>query len=435
MASGKGLVIAAPSSGSGKTLVTLGLLRALARRGVTVCSAKAGPDYIDPRFHEAASGRPCVNLDCWAMRGELVASLVHHCSADTDIMLVEGVMGLFDGAAGGGGSTADVAAMLALPVLFVVDAPRQGQSVAALVKGFADFRDDCRIAGVVFNRVASETHAALLSEAVVSLGIPVLGAVGENRDFIVPSRHLGLVQAGEHTELTTFLERAADLMEASLDLHGLMALAAKLGARNIETPALPPLGQRIATARDEAFEFMYPHLLDGWRKAGAEILPFSPLNDEAPDDRADTIFLPGGYPELHAGRLATNNTFLDGLRVAAQSNILVYGECGGFMVLGECLIDADGERHKMAGALPVTTRFARHSLKLGYRRLTQSNALPWPRRLRGHEFHYSTLERQGEADSLFEAEDSRGTRLGPMGLRRGNVMGSYAHVIDMEEAP
>lgn len=434
MAECNGLVIAAPSSGSGKTLVTLGLLRALAKSGTEVASAKAGPDYIDPRYHEAASGRSCVNLDCWAMRPDLVHALAAIAASGSKLLLIEGVMGLFDGATGGGGSTADLAALLGLPVVLVVDAPRQGQSVAALVKGFAEFRADCRIMGVILNRVASGTHATLLREAIAALNIPVLGAVPETGGLIVPSRHLGLVQASEHEGLTTFLDDAANLVKRSVDLDMLSRIAATVGGAGEAAP-LPPLGQHISVAQDEAFGFAYPHLLDGWRKSGAEVTPFSPLADQAPPAGADAIFLPGGYPELHAGKIAANGAFLDGLRTAARDGKLIYGECGGYMVLGDALVDADGTEHAMAGLLPVTTSFARRRLSLGYRMLTQSNALPWPRRLRGHEFHYSTLHAEGDADTLFEAMDSRGEPVGPMGLRRGNVMGSYAHVVDCEAAP
>lgn len=435
MADPRALVIAAPASGAGKTLVTLALLRALARRGKCIASAKAGPDYIDPRFHEAASGRACFNLDCWAMREDCLAGLARQCAGDSEIMLIEGVMGLFDGAAGGGGSTADLAAALGLPVILVVDARRQGRSAAALVKGFAEFERDCPITGVIFNRVASATHAAILSEAVQALDIPVLGAVPEDPEIAVPSRHLGLVQANEHSALEAFLDRAADLVERAVDLDALDRMAKPLAPEAAAVKNLPPLGQRIAVARDDAFSFSYPHLLIAWRDAGAQIMPFSPLGGDAPDNTADAIYLPGGYPELHAGQLAANSAFMDALGAAAERGALIYGECGGFMTLGDYLIDADGARHAMAGLLPLGTSFAERGLKLGYRRLRHSGALPWPSALRGHEFHYSTLHWQGEAGALFEAEDSKGAKLGAIGLRRGQVMGSYAHVIDMEETP
>lgn len=434
MAESRAIVIAAPASGCGKTLVTLGLLRAFARLGRGVASAKVGPDYIDPRFHEAASGRTCFNLDGWAMRPALIHALAAHAQGGSDLVIVEGVMGLFDGAATGQGSTADLAAMLGLPVILVVDANAQGQSVAALVKGFAEYQENCEVAGVVFNRVGSEVHAAILREAVAPLGVVALGAVPHDPGIQVPSRHLGLVQAGEQPELDGVLERAADLIARSLDLDALAGMARVLPAADARPAPIPPIGQRIAVAEDDAFTFSYPHVLADWKAAGAEIVPFSPLADAGPDANADAIFLPGGYPELHAARLAANSTFLDGLRQAGEGGALIYGECGGYMVLGDYLVDAEGTRHAMAGLLPVGTSFAERKLHLGYRRLSHDAPLPWPSALRGHEFHYSTLDWQGEGEPLFEAEDSRGAALAPMGLRRGRVMGSYAHVIDMEEA-
>lgn len=418
----KAIVVAAPSSGSGKTLVTLGLLRAFRNSGLRVASAKAGPDYIDPRFHEAATGRPCYNLDPWAMSAEQVAALAASLARGADLVIIEGVMGLFDGPRGARGSTADLAQMLDLPVLFTLDCRHQAQSAAALVHGFATYRAGLPLAGIILNRVASERHELLLREA---LGHQVLAALRNDEALAWPSRHLGLVQAQENSELEGFIEAAArrvhhpDLMASILDLAA--PLAAKPGR-----PALPPLAQSIAVARDEAFSFAYPHLLDGWQAAGATLSVFSPLADEAPDPAADAVYLPGGYPELHAGRLAANTHFMAGLRSHPG---LVYGECGGFMVLGENLIDSSGIPHAMAGLLPLSTSFASRKLHLGYRRLTPLTGFPWSAELNGHEFHYSTLTAEGAADRLFAARDAAGVELPPMGLRRGKVMGSYAHVI------
>ena len=433
MADPCGLIVAAPASGAGKTLAVLSIIGALGATGRRVASAKVGPDYIDPRFHTAATGAACVNLDPWAMRPDLIRALAARTSAGADLMLVEGVMGLFDGAEDGSGSTADLAALLGLPVVLVVDARRQAQSVAALVKGFAEFRADCRVAGVILNRVASLRHRGILEAALGAIGMPVLGALREDPELAVPSRHLGLVQADEHADLRAFLARAAARAAEDIDLERFCALAAPLPPPNARVKQLAPLGQRIAVASDRAFGFAYPHLLEGWSEAGAEIKPFSPLADEPPDAGADAVFLPGGYPELHAGRIAGNAAFLEGLRAAAERGALVYGECGGFMVLGEALIDAEGEAHGMAGLLPIETSFAKRKLHLGYRQFEHSGPLPWPRRLRGHEFHYSTIAREGAAEPLYSARDSAGRQIGQLGLKRGRVMGSYAHVVDAAE--
>ncbi|MEP0944159.1 MAG: cobyrinate a,c-diamide synthase [Rhizobiaceae bacterium] len=427
-----GFLIAAPQSGSGKTTITLGLLRALSRAGHAVRSAKAGPDFIDPAFHAAATGQACVNLDPWAMREDLILSLANRVDGDEAILVVEGMMGLFDGGADGSGSAADLARLLQMPVVLVVDAAKQSHSIAALVSGFLGFRSDISIAGVILNKVGSTRHEAMLREALDQIDVLVLGCVFRNTDLEQPSRHLGLQQAGERIDLETFLEGAADQVEKSVDLESLLKLKRHPVSGN--TPSrLAPLGQRIAVADDIAFAFAYPHLLDGWRDQGAEILPFSPLNNEAPDNGCDAVYLPGGYPELHAGKLAQSTGFLDGLQAVRRRSAFIYGECGGFMVLGESLIDADGTRHQMAGLLPLETSFAERRLHLGYRHLQTLTDTPFAKigdGLTAHEFHYSTLTHRGEAKPLFEARDARGQELGSYGMVLGNVAGSYLHLID-----
>jgi cobyrinic acid a,c-diamide synthase len=268
----------------------------------------------------------------------------------------------------------------------------------------------------------------MLRKALAQSDVAVLGAVPRDASLVLPSRHLGLVQASEHEDLASFLDRAAASVATHIDLAALLALAKPIAPAPAPS-LLPPLGQRVAIARDEAFTFVYPHLLSDWRRQGAELTFFSPLADEPPDAQADAIYLPGGYPELHAERLSKAKGFLDGLRAAARRGRLIYGECGGYMVLGQLLIAADGGAHKMAGLLPVTTSFAKRKLHLGYRRLEHRGALPWPKVLKGHEFHYSTIESLDEGAPLFQASDAAGRDLGSMGLSRNGVMGSYAHVI------
>ena len=434
-----GLVIAAPASGSGKTTITLGLLGALRDAGVRVGSAKVGPDYIDPKFHGAASGTPCVNLDGWAMRPALLDGLASRAAMNVDLLVVEGVMGLFDGAAVAGatsnGCTADLAERQGWPVILVIDARAQAQSVAALARGFRDHRPELAVAGVILNRVGGPRHVRLLTSALEAVGIAVFGAVPRDSGLEVPSRHLGLVQAGEHPDLESFINHAARTVADHVDLT-----AVRQGARPgrltapVDTPlALPPLGQRIAVARDQAFGFAYPHLLEGWRAAGAEVTFFSPLADEAPSEAADAVFLPGGYPELHAGALAASGAFFRGLRCAADQGVAVYGECGGYMVLGESLTDADGHSHRMAGLLAVETGFVKRSLSLGYRRartLVEQPLGPVGTVLRGHEFHYATVSRASGDRRLFAVEDAEGNDLGDVGLARGSVLGSFMHLID-----
>ncbi len=422
----KGLLIAAPGSGSGKTTVTLGILRALTRRGIDVRGAKSGPDYIDPRFHEAATGHPCPNLDAWAMSEARLRALAVGDVSPDQLLIVEGAVGLFDGAPPQGkGACADLARLFDMPVILVVDAARMAGSVAALVQGFVGHDPRTRITGVILNKVGSERHLKMLSRALEPLEVPLIGALPRSEALTQPSRHLGLVQAGERADLDAFLDAAADAVETHLDLDQLVALAENIGPAP-EMPRIPPPAQSIAVAQDQAFAFAYPHLLDDWRAGGAEIRFFSPLANEAPP-RCDLTYLPGGYPELHAGKLAANHVFLQGLREAAARR-QVYGECGGYMVLGAGLIDKDGVRHKMAGLLGLETSFATRKLHLGYRS-AQGTAGPFKGSWSAHEFHYATTLR-AEGTPLFTAEDAEGTDLGPQGLIQGSVSGSFLHLID-----
>lgn len=419
----KVFVVAAPASGSGKTMLTLGLLRAFRNRGLKVASAKVGPDHIDPRFHEAASGWPCLNLDPWAMKPDLLRSLLTGLVKDSDVVIIEGVMGLFDGPHGARGSTADLAQELQIPIILVLDASCQGQSIAALAQGFINFNPRLKFAGILLNRVASDRHAAILASALEPLKIPLLGAVRQSDSLTWPSRHLGLVQAQENQQLEEFIETVASTVsrETIVDKTEIEETQFESTGGTV----LPPLGQRIAVAEDMAFSFAYPHILQSWKKSGAEISLFSPLKDETPRDDSDAVFLPGGYPELHAGQLAQSRKFFGHLQ---DTKAVIYGECGGYMVLGDAIIDGDGKSHAMAGLLPVTTSFAQRKLHLGYRQLKPLGG-PWSKPLRGHEYHYSTIESEGKADRLFMAADAAGQNLGEIGLRRGNVMGSYAHII------
>ncbi|HYS47971.1 MAG TPA: cobyrinate a,c-diamide synthase [Xanthobacteraceae bacterium] len=431
--SARGFIISAPRSGAGKTTVTLGLLAALKRRGIAVRAAKAGPDYIDPAFHAAATGRASVNLDSWAMPPALLDALVGDAAHGADLLVIEGAMGLFDGVAGAAGRTgaaADLAARFGLPVLLVLDVSGQSQTAAAVVRGLAAHDPAVRLGGVVLNRVGSERHRALVADAIAALRVPLLGALERNDDLLLPERHLGLVQAGEHADLAARLKRLADTAERHLDLDGVIAMAAPLPSSVGGGMALPPPGSRIALARDAAFTFMYPHLCEGWRRAGAEIVPFSPLADEPPPEHCDCCWLPGGYPELHAGALAAAARFRAGLKRFATTRP-VHGECGGYMVLGEGLEDAAGVRHAMTGLLGHATSFAQRRLHLGYREarlLAECPIGPARTLVRGHEFHYATLVAADDTP-LAELADGQGRPLGPAGARRGHVTGTFFHAI------
>lgn len=426
----KGILIAAPSSGSGKTTLTLAVLRALRNAGRSVVSAKSGPDYIDPKFHEAASGAPCINLDAWAMPESILRALANEQAVGQDLCVVEAAMGLFDGAANGQGSAADLAASLGVPVVLVIDCAKQAQSVAALVSGFASFRSDVQICGIVLNKVGSARHETMLRKALEPLGIPVLGAMPRTAELALPERHLGLVQAEEHEGLETFLENAAEVAEKHIDLGLLANLCQPLTQTDVvPKPLIKPLAQHIAVARDVAFAFCYPHLLKCWQAAGAKISFFSPLADEAPSPSAQAIYLPGGYPELHAERLSAASNFKAAMREAACLGKLIYGECGGYMTLGEVLIDKDGTGHEMLGLLPLETSFAQRKRHLGYRHLKALIGVPFNGSYAAHEFHYAATIREGKAERLFAASDAEGASLGEIGLKVGSVMGSFAHLI------
>ncbi len=434
----RGLVIAAPSSGSGKTLTTLSLLSLLKEKGAGVIGCKAGPDYIDPEFHAAATGRPCFNLDIWSMRAEALNMLLAHQAARADLVIVEGVMGLFDGIpgleSGRNGSSAELARRLGLPILLVINAKGQGATAGAVIEGLTRHDPSLRFAGIVFNNVGTSVHREILADAAAKAGIKVLGYLPHVEALKVPARHLGLVQAREFSELQKFFATARSSFADAFDLDGIAAAASEIAAPpGPLAPMLPPLGQRIAIADDAAFAFSYPFHREAWAAAGAEISPFSPLADEAPRADADAIFLPGGYPELHAGRLAASGRFWEGLRKAAAAGTFIYGECGGYMSLGAGIVDADGHRHAMAGLLPVETSFARRKLHLGYREARLLDGAPFGAKgalFRGHEFHYATILAEGDAPALFDAGDARGRRLGPVGRRVGSVMGSFMHLID-----
>ncbi|MEO9650974.1 MAG: cobyrinate a,c-diamide synthase [Roseobacter sp.] len=431
----KGVLISAPSSGTGKTTVMLGLLRALRDDGLAVQPFKSGPDYIDPAFHLAASGRASFNIDTWAMQEDLLSGIGAQMQG-ADICIAEGSMGLYDGVAtrgqSGFGSSAETALRMGWPVILVVDVGGQAQSAAATALGFKTYAPEVPFAGVILNRVASPRHERLARLGMERAGINVLGVLPRRGDLALPERHLGLIQAVEHPDLDAAIAGYADFLRENVDLAAIRAAAAMTTQTFSGSLPRPP-AQRIALARDEAFSFTYPHLLQGWRDAGAEILPFSPLADQHPDATADLVWLPGGYPELHAGRIAAASAFLKGLRKHAQEKP-VHGECGGYMALGAALIDKEGNRHEMAGLLGLVTSYEKRKFHLGYRRaVLAETALGFPKgqALRGHEFHYSTILEQPDAP-LAAVFDADGGPVPETGSRRGHASGTFFHLVTPE---
>lgn len=427
-----GLMISAPASGTGKTTVMLGLLRALAEDGLTVQPFKSGPDYIDPAFHLAAAGRPSFNLDTWAMDAGLFGAIAGQAEG-AGICVAEGSMGLFDGVATRGrqgfGSSAETALAMGWPVVLVIDVGGQAQSAAATALGFKTYHPDMPFAGVILNRVASPRHDRLTQLGMERAGVKVLGSLPRRGDLTLPERHLGLIQAVEHPDLDAAIAGYAAFLRENVDLDAIKSAALAGPAPKPGTLPAPP-AQRIALAQDAAFSFTYPHQLAGWRAAGAEIIPFSPLANEAPDPTADLVWLPGGYPELHGARLAAAEAFRTALRAHAETRP-VHGECGGYMALGQSITDKDGVTHPMAGLLGLTTSFEKRKFHLGYRRAVLKAPMPGfaaGAALRGHEFHYTTILDEPDAP-LADVFDADGNPVRETGSRRGHVTGTFFHLI------
>ena len=436
------LLVGAPRSGAGKTTVTVGLIAALARRGRQVRALKCGPDYIDAAFHAAASGAECANVDSWAMSPGHIAAILQAAAEPEALLILESAMGLFDGvagAAGRSGAAADIAVRFGIPVVLALDIAGQAQSAGAVAAGFAAFDSGLAIGGAILNGVASPRHLRMATEGLERAGIPRLGWLPRQAEFTFQDRHLGLVQARERPGLAREVAALADRIGETVDLGRIEALARPPAAPGEAgcgpaTRSLDPPGQRIALADDEAFSFVYPHMMAGWRRQGAEIVRFSPLNDEAPPEACDCCWLPGGYPELHAGRIAGARRFLDGLARFSRTRP-VHGECGGYMVLGRSLEDADGTVHAMAGLMGHSTSFRQRRLQLGYRRAVTLEAGvlgPPGTAVRGHEFHYATVRDAAADEALLTVFDGEGRPLGRGGGRRGTVTGTFFHAIARE---
>jgi len=427
-----GFIVAAPRSGSGKSTVTLGLLGALRNRGLRVRAFKCGPDFIDPTLHRVVTGETSWNLDIAMCGRDYTADLFRRYSEGADIVVVEGVMGLFDG---GTGSTAELAKTLGLPVVLVVDAGGMAESAAALVAGFADHDPELALAGVIFNRVGGERHETLLREAVAAFtSVPVLGVVPKNRVYRIPHRHLGLVMGHEAAAGETDLENLARTVADAVDLDRLTGLeipAAAPGVARRIPAGTPPRRSSdapvIAVARDEAFCFCYEDNLELFRAAGARIEFFSPLTDRELPPATRVLYLPGGYPELYAERLSANHTMLRRIKAWCDGGGPTWAECGGFMTLSKGIVDFVGRFFPMAGFFPVRSRLRKGRVHLGYREITLTRDClfgPAGRVLRGHEFHYSDIDAMPEDVERVFSFESRP----PEGYRIKNTIGTYVHL-------
>ncbi len=438
-----GFIVAAPSSGAGKTTVTLGLMGALTRRGLAVAPFKAGPDYIDPGLHRLVAGRSSQNLDTWMMGQKRVQAAFAAGAADADVAVVEGVMGLFDGGRGdnSAGSTAHLAATLNLPVVLVVDCAGMADSVAAVVHGFATLDTRVAVCGVILNRVASKRHLEFLTDALARrTNVPVLGHLMREQTLSLPSRHLGLVTAQEMGKDAVF-ERIIDQVAAGVDLDALLAVAGKVETGSVETPVAVDPVVRLGVATDAAFSFVYPDNLKALAQAGAEIVPFSPLADKALPERLDGLYLPGGYPEIHAAQLSANSGMRQAIKAASENDLWVFAECGGLIYLSEGVTDQAGEFHPFCGVLPARCTMEDKRVALGYREITLSEDHLLGKKgavLKGHEFRYSrvdeaALDKKGVSRTLTLARRGGGSPRAEGFLMRRTVA-TYAHLVLTDDA-
>jgi len=431
------IIVAGTHSGVGKTTVTLALLAALKRRGRRVQAFKAGPDFIDPSHHTAITGRPSRNLDSWMLGETLNRGIFTRAAADADLSIIEGMMGLFDGssAINETGSTAELAKQLQAPVLLVIDASAMARSVAAMVSGYAKFDPTLQVGGVLFNRVGNEGHYRLLKDAVETVtDVRVVGYLQPDPSVTIQDRHLGLVMAVEQKSAELYDQLATAAMDTiDLDLIESLARAAERLPSTLEALSPPKGGERnvrVGVAYDPAFCFYYPENLELLGIEGAELVKFSPMNDQALPS-VDMLYLGGGYPELYGDTLARNVTMRRAVRSFAEGGGVVYAECGGMMYLAEAIRDFDGRSHEMVGLFPVEAVMQKSSMTLGYRTMTcRRNCALGEEGLiaRGHEFHYSTLTPRGSLQYACELRDARGQFTGQDGLMMGNVLALYTHL-------
>jgi len=438
------IVIAGTGSGVGKTSLTLGLVRALRGRGLRVQAFKVGPDFLDPSYLALASGRPCYNLDGWMTDRSYVQKLFNEAMADADIGVIEGVMGLFDGADSRSleGSTGEIAVWLDAPVLLVAEAHGVARSLAPLVKGFAEFEPAVRLAGVIANRIGGQRHATWLAEALAGAALPpLLGAMPAGAVPSLRSRHLGLVTANTDVLPQAALDILAQACEKHLDLDRVLRIASQTPLDS--TPAGAPREGtaprvRIGIARDEAFQFYYPDNLEMLREAGASLVEFSPLTDPALPAGLGGLYLGGGYPEVHAKLLAANKSMLADIRRFATQSGCIYAECGGLMYLGRSLTTLEGRRLKLCGLLPIDTAMLGRLQSLGYVEASPTGPCIWTNghgagvTLRGHEFHYSHITHDDCAAAgwqpAYTVRNRRREETTSEGYRKGRILASYVHM-------
>lgn len=420
------MLIAATNSGCGKTTFTLGLLRLLQRRGFALSSFKCGPDYIDPKFHTLASGKASTNLDLFMMSPEHIKEIYATYSREAEVVVVEGVMGLFDGSRGMQGSSAELAQLLGLPIVLLVNAASSAYSVGALLYGYKHWQPNVHIVGCVFNRVASENHYTFLKEAAEAAGVQSLGYIPRSESLEVPSRHLGL-SLEELGHLNEFPDRVADLLERYVDVERLLSLVQSPRPLASLVDVQKSGSKRIAVARDDAFNFIYPENIKTLQRLG-EVVYFSPLEDTALPP-ADLVYLPGGYPEFYLQKLSHNSLMREAIATYAEAGGYLLAECGGMMYLCNAIVDEEGVSYPMCGVLDNVATMQAKRLTLGYRDVKLSNGIS----IRGHEFHYSRLQKEGQEPNIAQQYTASGRSVGTLFMRKKNVLAGYTHLYWAEQ--
>ena len=434
----KGFVIAGTQSGCGKTTVALGLMLCLVRRGLAVAPFKVGPDFIDPGHHLRITGKTSRNLDGWMLSNTYNLKCFKKSTEKADIAVVEGVMGLFDGYDGKSeaGSTAQMAKWLGLPVILVVNAKSMARSAAALVQGFERFDKDLRFAGILFNNIGSKRHLKYLKEALTdNVNMPCLGGIPHDNEISIPERHLGLVTRQDHPLSDEFKNLLADTIEKNIDVKALLDLYSNLESiKKIDSgPVLKPAGDiRIGVARDNAFCFYYQDNFDMLEKSGAELVSFSPVEDNKLPENLHGIYFGGGYPELYAGQLSSRTHLRKQIKEKSNEGMPIYGECGGFMYLCKEICDTDGKIYSMTGCFPFTTSMFTKLRSLGYREILMAKDTVIGKagcKIRGHEYHYSELKKTlKEIETVYEVSDGSGKKKGIEGYQVNQTLGSYNHL-------
>lgn len=431
------IIIAGTQSGVGKTTIVTGLLAAIKQQGLNVQSYKVGPDYIDPGYHQLASGKVAHNLDTWLVPTDKVVPIFAKTAAGNDLVIVEGVMGLYDGGRQGVSSTAAIAKLLKAPVILVIDAKSMGESAAAIALGYKMYDQDVNLAGVIINRLGSMTHQQMVTEALERIGIPVLGCIYRNQALTMPERHLGLTPVTEHNahdmiaDLCMQISKQVDIEKIISIGNNAPELCISTDHSNTALPLEPIV--RIGVAQDEAFSFYYPESLDVLLKMGAEIVPFSPINDKKLP-RVDGLLFGGGFPEMFVDQLADNSSMRQSIYDAHTAGMPIYAECGGFMYLTKKIIDFDGKEYEMTGAIPASCSMQSKLQTVGYVEATAlaDNVLcAAGDRIRGHEFHFSLMNNEDSSIPFpwaFEFKKARTGAVYPGGYAHGNLLASYLHM-------